>query len=120
VLFVQFQEFALAGGLVLAGVACALATAPLQIRGAPAVVPASLVLYTRKECALCDEARALLDALRVEVPFDLWEADVDTDPALRKTYGDSVPVAMARGKELFRGSYDEAKVRAALALRPAA
>lgn len=114
VAFVQFQELPAAGALVLAGVACALATAPLQIRGAPAVVPASLLLYTRKECALCDEARALLEGLRGEISFDLWEADVDADPALREQYGDSVPVAVAHGKELFRGAFDEGKVRAAM------
>lgn len=116
VVLVQTQKAPLAVGLMLAGVAGALATALLDIRGAPPMLPPSLLLLTREECALCDEARALLGELRREVPFDLWEVDVDASPELRASYGDVVPVALARGEEMFRGRCDEARVRAALRL----
>lgn len=115
VVLVQLQSPPLAVALLLAGCAAALATALLEVEGAPPAVPPSLLLLTRKECLLCDEARALLEQLRGEVPFDLWEADVDADPALRARYGDRVPVGVAGGEELFSGALDEARVRAALA-----
>lgn len=105
---------ALAVGLMLAGALAALATTQVDIAGAPPTVPPSLVLYTRRECLLCDEARALLEALRAEVNFDLWVADVDADPALRAQYGERVPVAVRGGEEVFAVHFDEARVRAAL------
>lgn len=114
VALVQLGDPALAVALMLAGAAAALATALVEVEGAPPAVPPSLLLLTRRECALCDEARALLEALRREVAFDVWEADVDADPALREAYGDRVPVAMVAGREVFALQYDEARVRAAL------
>lgn len=118
VALVQGAGPGLAAVLMLAGAAAALGTAGLDIEGAPPAVPPSLVLYTRRECLLCDEARALLEALRQEVPFDLWVADVDADAALRARYGDRVPVAVRGGEEVFAAHFDEARVRAALS-RPA-
>lgn len=115
VVLVQLESPPLAIALMLAGSGSALATALVDIRGAPPSVPPSLLLYTRKECALCDEARVLLEQLRGEVAFDLWEADVDADPDLAARYGNRVPVGVARGQELFAGHLDEATVRAALA-----
>jgi len=117
VALVQFQAAVPAGLLMLLGAAAALGTALLDIRDAPDAIAPSLVLFTRRECALCDEARALLDALRGELLFDVWEVDVDTSPELREAYGDSVPVGMRHGQVLFRGALDEARVRAALAER---
>lgn len=117
VALVQAAGLALAAALMLAGALAALATAFLRIEGAPTSLPPSVLLYTRPECSLCDEARALLDVLRRELPFDVWEVDVSLDQELEARYGTSVPVALAGGEELFRLSYDEARVRAALATR---
>ncbi|MCA1813624.1 MAG: glutaredoxin family protein [Halobacteriales archaeon] len=114
VALVQFQAAVLAVLLMVLGMLAALATAALDIRGAPQAVPPSLVLFTRTECALCDEARALLDAMRGEAMFDVWEVDVDAHPDLRQAYGDSVPVGMTQGRVLFRGHLDEAAVRQAM------
>lgn len=114
VLLVQGQGPALPAGLMFLGALAALATTLVDIEGAPPAVPPSLLLYTRRECALCDEARALLEQMQREVAFDVWEADVDEDPALAARYGDSVPVAVRRDEEVFAVHYDEARVRAAL------
>lgn len=115
VALVQLQSPPLAIALMLAGSGAALATAFLDIRGAPPTVPPSLLLYTRKDCLLCDEARALLEQMRGEVAFDLWEVDVDGDAELAARYGERVPVGVAGGAEVFAGQLDEARVRAALA-----
>jgi glutaredoxin-like protein DUF836 len=114
VTLVQTAQPGLAVLLMLAGSVAALATAFVTIQGAPPTLLPSLLLYTRADCALCDEARALLDALRTEVAFDVWEVDVGGDAELERRYGQRVPVAVAGGEELFAGHLDEARVRAAM------
>lgn len=52
----------------------------------------TITLYTRTDCHLCDQAREDLEALQEKYPHRLVEVDVDTDPALIKTYGEKVPV----------------------------
>ena len=51
-----------------------------------------VILYTRKQCSLCDETAAELRRLRASLGFDIREVDVDTDEALRAEYNDIVPV----------------------------
>jgi hypothetical protein len=57
-----------------------------------------LVLYTRHDCALCDEARDVLHALlderrRVSRPVPTFvELDIDCDPALQNQLSASIPV----------------------------
>lgn len=114
VVLVETQQPGPAALLMVLGAAAALATALFDVEGAAPALPPSLALYTRQGCALCEEARALLEALRAEVPFDLWEVDVDRDPELRARYGDLVPVAMSGGEEVFAVHFDETRVRAAL------
>lgn len=52
----------------------------------------NVILYTRKDCHLCDEVKAELLSLQAEQPHQLVEVDVDEDPALRDKYGEFVPV----------------------------
>ena len=59
-----------------------------------------VTLYTRRNCPLCDEAKAALS--RSGVPMQLREVDIDDDPALRRQYTDDVPVIMVGGVEAFR------------------
>lgn len=51
-----------------------------------------VTLYTRTGCKLCDEVKERLAALQAEIPHRLAEVDIDTDPALQKTYGQKIPV----------------------------
>ncbi|HEV8280317.1 MAG TPA: glutaredoxin family protein [Candidatus Limnocylindrales bacterium] len=57
-----------------------------------------LILYGRAGCGLCDEARALLQALlsdrrarNLPTPA-LVERDIDTDPAWQRAYFATIPV----------------------------
>jgi glutaredoxin len=58
-------------------------------------VSPEIILYTRKNCGLCDEAAADLRALQGELEFALVERDIDADPALRAQYDERVPVIAA-------------------------
>ena len=51
-----------------------------------------VTLYTKKDCTLCDEARAHLAELQPSVPHRLVEIDIESDPVLTARHGDSVPV----------------------------
>jgi uncharacterized membrane protein len=55
----------------------------------------TVTLYTRKDCHLCDQAKADLVAIRAEIPYRLVEIDVDTNPALQSSMGTEVPVVEA-------------------------
>lgn len=75
-------------------------------------------LYVREGCTLCEEPAAWLAAKTREYGFDLWERDVDAEPALAAQYGNHVPVAVLDGKEeLFRLSVDYAALERRLARR---
>lgn len=53
-----------------------------------------VVLYTRRGCHLCDDARAALEELRDQHPHTLRTIDIDADPSLRQRYGWVVPVVV--------------------------
>jgi 4a-hydroxytetrahydrobiopterin dehydratase len=63
-----------------------------------------VTLYTRKDCSLCDKAKASIRAAaslhRLDV--NLREVDIDADPELRARYTDDVPVIHINGVEAFR------------------
>ena len=46
-----------------------------------------VTLYTRTDCKLCDEVKQHLVDINEEIPHRLAEVDIDSDPALQKTYG---------------------------------
>ena len=60
----------------------------------------AVILYTRRNCSLCDKARAAIAASGVAV--DVTEIDIDTDALLHDLYTDHVPVIFVEGKEAFR------------------
>jgi len=58
-----------------------------------------LVVYTRRDCHLCELAVTMLEQAGVD-----WRlVDIDTDPELASRYGNHVPVLLheSSGKELF-------------------
>jgi 4a-hydroxytetrahydrobiopterin dehydratase len=57
-----------------------------------------VTLYTRRDCPLCDEAKAAIRAAGLTPT----EVDIDRDPDLKRRYTDDVPVILIDGKEAFR------------------
>lgn len=76
-------------------------------------MPLDCVLYTRRGCHLCDDAKALL----VRHGLDPKEVDIDADPTLVERYGLSVPVVEIAGRERFRGRVDPLLLRRILSER---
>ena len=52
-------------------------------------------MYTRRDCSLCDAAKAAMRASGVD--FRIEEIDIDNDPELRRRYSDDVPVVCIGG-----------------------
>lgn len=51
-----------------------------------------VILYSRKDCHLCEVARENLEALQTEIPHELVTIDVDSNEDLRRAYGLEIPV----------------------------
>ena len=65
-----------------------------------------VVLYTRQECHLCEEAKEQLRALQREASFQFREIDIDADPHLRALYNEEVPVVFIHGRKAFKYRID--------------
>ena len=81
------------------------------------MAPPRLTLVQRRDCALCDEMLAQLEALGRTValpPIDLL--DVDSDPLLRRRHGLDVPVLLLDGAVVCRHRLDRGEL--ARLLRP--
>jgi hypothetical protein len=69
-----------------------------------------LVLYTREDCKLCDEAQELLAAYLRWLP-PITSVDIDDDPRLIERFGKCVPVVELDGKVRFKGRINEILLR---------
>ena len=67
-----------------------------------------MTLYGKPGCHLCDDARAVVERVRADHPFELQEVDVSLDPVLFREYGERIPVLALNGEELFDHFVEEA------------
>jgi glutaredoxin len=81
------------------------------------VVP-EVVLFGRRGCHLCDDARAVLMRVREARPFDYRECDIESDERLLSAYLERIPVVTVDGVEAFELVVDEAELVAALRRSP--
>ena len=63
---------------------------------------AELVIYTRKDCCLCDEMKAVIHQVAAHTPLALEEIDVDSAPETLEKYGNEVPVLFINGRKAFK------------------
>jgi glutaredoxin len=75
----------------------------------------TVTLYGRPGCHLCDDARAVLERIRADRPFELREVDIESDDALLRTYLERIPVVALDGEEVYDYWVDEADLRTRLA-----
>ena len=72
---------------------------------------AELILYSKPGCGLCDKAKALLQAAKLEYT----EINIFENPAGMALYAFEIPVLTdSSGKELIKGGFTEARVAALL------
>lgn len=70
-----------------------------------------VVMYSRRTCGLCDEAREVVAAERAGGPFEFEEVFIDGDDALELAYGLRVPVVAIDGVEEFEYRVDRETFR---------
>ncbi|MBJ7328848.1 MAG: glutaredoxin family protein [Solirubrobacteraceae bacterium] len=76
---------------------------------------ATLTVYGRPGCHLCDDALVELRRLAPELGFSIEEVDIEADDDLHRRYLERIPVIALDGDELFDFFVDESALRAALA-----
>jgi glutaredoxin len=75
----------------------------------------TVVLYSRPDCHLCDEARAAILSLREQgVGFELREIDIDSDDRLLSMYLERIPVVSVDGEQVSELFLDMDALRARL------
>jgi glutaredoxin len=77
----------------------------------------TLTLYGKPDCHLCDEARAVLERVRTQRPFELIERDITQDEALERAYFERIPVIAIDGEDAFELFVDERRLLDRLARR---
>ena len=60
-----------------------------------------VTLYTKPDCALCEEAKAYLDELHHTLPFNLIVTDIQSDPKLMERYATRIPLVIVNGREVI-------------------
>jgi glutaredoxin len=75
----------------------------------------TLTLYSRRDCCLCEEMKAVLAQVRQGIPFDLEEIDISTDPELEIRFGQEIPVLFVNGRKAFKYRLMASELRRKLA-----
>jgi glutaredoxin len=79
---------------------------------------ATLTVYSRHDCHLCERMVAALQDMQGRFRFDLQIVDVDGDPELTRRYGEDVPVLAYGESELCRHFLDRTAVAEFLGKMP--
>lgn len=69
----------------------------------------TVTLYARKDCHLCEQAKADLESLKDKYPHRLVEIDIESDPALLKAYLVEIPV-LEIGPYVLKAPFDKQKL----------
>ena len=69
-----------------------------------------VIVYSREDCHLCEEAKAVLGQFAEYLPI-VEDIDVDLHPDLQQRYGLTVPVVEIDGKVRFKGRVDPLLLR---------
>jgi len=78
---------------------------------------ARVVVYSKPDCHLCDDAMAALRHLQAELRFALEERDITADEDLHRAYFERIPVVAVDGEELCDLFVEEAVLRERLESR---
>ena len=61
-----------------------------------------VVIYTRPDCHLCDQAKQAIRAAQCPDEYTLEEVNIETDSHLLESYKYDIPVITINGVEAFR------------------
>ena len=61
-----------------------------------------MVIYSRRDCCLCEEMKAVISQVARRHPLAIREIDVDTSHELREQFGREVPVLFINRRKAFK------------------
>lgn len=67
-------------------------------------------IYSKPNCCLCDQAKAVLERVRERIPFELVEEDIRADPSLFAAFRYDIPVVIIDGHQAFKLRLEEGEV----------
>jgi glutaredoxin len=76
-----------------------------------------VMVYSRKNCHLCEVVKETLAKLQKDADFHWSEVDIDDDPELQRKYTDEVPVVFIDGRKAFKYRMGEQEFLRVLAAR---
>ncbi len=77
----------------------------------------TLIVYSRPDCHLCDDAKAVLGEYLEYLP-EIKDVDIDADPELKSRFDTLVPVVEIDGQVRFHGRVDEILLRRLIEATP--
>jgi glutaredoxin len=77
-------------------------------------VSARIRLLSKPGCHLCDDARAVVEAVCADTGESYDEVDITTDPELMEQYVEQIPVTFVDGRQHDYWRVDPERLRAAL------
>jgi glutaredoxin len=75
---------------------------------------ARVTLYTKPGCHLCDDARAVIEAVCADLGESFDEVDITGSAELMTRYGEEIPVTFVDGRQHDYWRVDATRLRTAL------
>ena len=61
----------------------------------------TIEIFTKADCSLCDEAKAVVEGVIPDYPVELRIVDIESNPELFEKYKEKIPVVLIDGEEAF-------------------
>jgi glutaredoxin len=61
-----------------------------------------LTLYSRKDCCLCDEMKAVIAEISAKISVEIDEVDIDQSTELRARFAEEIPLLCIDGRKAFK------------------
>ncbi|MGV7222284.1 MAG: glutaredoxin family protein [Nitrospinales bacterium] len=71
----------------------------------------TIEIMTKKDCSLCDIAKAVVEEVLPDFPAKMILTDIESDPELFDLYKEKIPVGIINGKESFVYKVHETTLR---------
>ena len=70
-----------------------------------------VIIYSKPECHLCEDAKAQLARLQQSLPFTLREVNILENPEHYEEFKHEIPVIFVNGRKAFKFRLDEQAFR---------
>jgi hypothetical protein len=69
-----------------------------------------VLIYSKADCCLCEEALEILTRVRTALPFELKKIDIMENKDLYDQFRNEIPVVYVDSKKAFKYRVDESKL----------